>query len=77
MNHPLQLELLHTMTLFTYSKVETIWFSSGVQQHDRYFVLLDTFQPMTSQLVNADCHAALLLVAVMRQCTDYGHPMKA
>ena len=68
MNQPLQLEFLHTMVLLTYSKVETIWFSSGVQQHDRYFVLLDTFQPMTSQFGNADCCAALILVAVIPQC---------
>ena len=59
MNQPLQLELLHTLALLTYSKVETIWFSSGVQQHERYFVLLDTFQPMTLQLGIAIgcCHA--------------------
>ena len=50
------------MTLFMYSKVETIWFTSGVRKPDGYYVLLDTIQPMRSQLGNADCRAALLLV---------------
>ena len=29
----------------------------GAQKHDRNFLLLQRFQPMTAQLSNVDCHA--------------------